>query len=312
MVTGVVVASSAMHAGWGFWPATAWSVCVGFMIKMSFAAAAQKLIGQPLARSTAVRRLVGVDKVEIRAIEMILSQRSMTVPKVAILIGGPDWPVAVLCGLLKLDLMPILASIAPVLFQSVIPCVCSGALLVARDPKIKALGDSMLALAGALQGVAGLLAGYYIQEKIEKHFDELTVSRTKDVDVVRLAQESAAAETRYKAMTSWDALPCPMKSCILLGVIIQEACLFVLAGPWSSIFGEKAKCFKKFSLIDSVRDDLGGNPFAIVLPLGEVALGTFAFGCLLLTIFYIWAKVHTRQVEGTPTETSSESGTPSD
>eukprot|EP00811_Abedinium_folium_P006224 NODE_1572_length_2433_cov_16.762359.p1 GENE.NODE_1572_length_2433_cov_16.762359~~NODE_1572_length_2433_cov_16.762359.p1 ORF type:complete len:745 (-),score=196.43 NODE_1572_length_2433_cov_16.762359:199-2277(-) len=293
MVTGVVVASSAINVGWSFWSAMAWSVCVGFAIKMAFAAAAQKLIGEPLARSTAVRRLVGVDNVEIRAIQMILSNRKMTVAKVAILIGGPDWPVAVLCGLLRLELMPILAGITPVLFQSVIPCVCSGALLVAEDPKIKAFGDTMLALAGALQGVAGLCAGYYIQDKIENNFDELSERRAEDEDVATLAEESAAAEARYKEATSWASLPWAISLCLGLGVVIQEACLIVLAGPWSSIFGEKAKCFRAFSLVKSVSKDLDGNPFMIVLPLGKIVLIAFTVGCGLLAVFYIWAKVKT-------------------
>ena len=47
---------------------------------------------------------------------------------VTILVGGPDWPTSVLCGILGLDLLPILLGTLPV-FLLILPTVMGGAFL---------------------------------------------------------------------------------------------------------------------------------------------------------------------------------------
>jgi len=230
---------------------------------------------------------VGVTTVEMRAIEMILHESSLTLPKVAVLIGGPDWPVAVLCGLLKLPLFPILLGICPILFQSVIPCVLSGALLVSKDHEIKALGNTALAVAGALQGVAAIVAGYYIQEAIEEHYDVLRESRPQDEEVEKFAVAAAQAEKAYQDATVWQVLPCCIQFLLIMGLVLAEASIAVLSGPWKSMFG--IRCFRPFSLVSSIDTDLDGNVWSIVLPAGWIGLGIYGLSCMCLASFYLWA-----------------------
>ena len=54
-----------------------------------------------------VRRFVGVNSVTIRAVKKILSKPGMSLEKVFILVGGPDWPTSVLTGILRLSLSQV-------------------------------------------------------------------------------------------------------------------------------------------------------------------------------------------------------------
>jgi len=288
MVTGIVIVSSALRTGWSYSMGTFTAIIVAFMMKMVFAATAQKCIGEPLAQYVPVRRMVGVTTVEMRAIEMILREPSLTLAKVSILIGGPDWPVAVLCGLLKLPLDPILLGICPVLFQSVIPCVLSGALLVSEDEQVKAFGETALVVASALQAVAAIGAGYYVQETIEEHYEDLVRSRPQDKEVEKLAKASAKEEEAYNTMTDWTVLPRNMHFVLVTGLTFAFASIVVLSGPWRSIFG--VGCFKPFSLVSSIDTDLDGNPWSIVLPAGWFGLSIYMVSLTCFASFYFWVK----------------------
>mmetsp|Transcript_3857 Transcript_3857/g.9404 ORF Transcript_3857/g.9404 Transcript_3857/m.9404 type:complete len:597 (+) Transcript_3857:63-1853(+) len=75
-----------------FWTGVLVSIATSFAIKMSHSIIGQKLIGELLGGRVAVRSLVGVNSLTMRAIRKILETPGLTVPKVAILVGGPDWP----------------------------------------------------------------------------------------------------------------------------------------------------------------------------------------------------------------------------
>jgi hypothetical protein len=53
----------------------------------------------------------------------------LNVAQVAVLVGGPDWPTAVLCGILGLSQIKILIGTTPVLIP-IILCVLSGGSMV--------------------------------------------------------------------------------------------------------------------------------------------------------------------------------------
>lgn len=290
MVCGIVVTASGMSSGMTFAESVAIATAVGYAMKMVFTLVAQVCIGVPLASSVSVRRLVGVNTIEIRAIEQIISEPTFTLPKMFILIGGPDWPVAVLAGILRLSVCQIMLGISPVLFQSVFPCVYSGALLyvAGEDSTAKSMVETSLAVAGILQVVSLLLAGYYVQELIEKDYEELKKPRAQDEDIIRLDQEAAAAARVYERETEWNALPFLAKSLLVLGVACLEISIILLAGPWEPLLG--VTCFKPFSLMSSVDKDLNGDPMSIVNPLGWVALSFFMTSVLTLTTFYFWAQ----------------------
>eukprot|EP01048_Picozoa_sp_COSAG05_P029920 COSAG05_NODE_10106_length_582_cov_25.541850_1_plen_67_part_10 len=60
----------------------------------------QKIIGGGLGTKVGVRSAVGVNSTAVRAIKLVLSDpKCLTLGKVAILVGGPDWPTSVLTGI---------------------------------------------------------------------------------------------------------------------------------------------------------------------------------------------------------------------
>jgi len=295
MVTGIVISASALRANMSFWSGVMLATCVGFAQKMSFTFVAQKCIGQPLASSLAVRRLVGVHTVEIRAIEAILSAPTFTMPKLVTLIGGPDWPVAVLCGILGLPAGQILLGISPVLLQSVFPCVLSGSLLYSAGENVtlKALAETSLAVAGILQLVLLVLSADCVQEVIEKDYDELRAPRDCDRDVLLLEEESAARQRAFYREVEWSGLPSPVRFLLMFGLVCAEASVLLLALPSNLLEKEfGAACFKPFGLMSSIETDLGGSVWAIVNPLGWMAIGFCASSMALLGVFYSWASYH--------------------
>ena len=66
--------------------------------------------------------MVGVNSDMIRTMKIVLGERGLTKAKVAILVGGPDWPTSVLCGIMGLPLLPVLLGTLPV-WLLIIPTV---------------------------------------------------------------------------------------------------------------------------------------------------------------------------------------------
>eukprot|EP00413_Alexandrium_margalefii_P027433 CAMPEP_0204555726 /NCGR_PEP_ID=MMETSP0661-20131031/29046_1 /ASSEMBLY_ACC=CAM_ASM_000606 /TAXON_ID=109239 /ORGANISM="Alexandrium margalefi, Strain AMGDE01CS-322" /LENGTH=353 /DNA_ID=CAMNT_0051562819 /DNA_START=21 /DNA_END=1082 /DNA_ORIENTATION=- len=288
-LVGVVVTASVENAGGSAFEGVMLAIVIGFAIKMVFTAIAQRLIGEPLAKSVRVRSLCQVHTTEIRAIEKILMVPGITAAKVSILIGGPDWPVAVLCGILRLPLGQIQLALSPVLLQSVVPCVLSGSLLVMSgdDAKNKALGESALAIAGALQLVAMVVAGYYLQEVIEQHYEELQLERPEDRDIIELEKESEKKAAAFKERTAWKSLPTQVRVLLVCGLVSVYISCVLMAGPWKMFLG--LSCFKKFKITSSVDKVLGGNAFNVVQPLGWVAIAFCTASAALLGGFHFWA-----------------------
>merc|ERR1719437_387673 len=95
-----------------------------------------KFIREPFAENVCIRKTVGTHDPMMKAAEWLLTQPGLTVPKVAVLVGGPDWPTAVLCAMLKVPVVSMLVGISPVIVL-IVPVVLSAAytLKAARAPE---------------------------------------------------------------------------------------------------------------------------------------------------------------------------------
>merc|ERR1719181_955537 len=100
----------------GFWIGIAICIVISFIMKLCACAMQQKLIGESLGNSIAIKQQCGIHTPGIRAIECVLRAKGWTVGKVAILCGGPDWPTSVMAGLLKLPLGAMLFGTIPIIF----------------------------------------------------------------------------------------------------------------------------------------------------------------------------------------------------
>jgi len=293
VVMGIVITSSALQRGWDFFTAVAWATLVAFAMKLAFMAAAQKFIGEPFASSDTVRQLVQIHTPYMRAIEDILVSQDNVAGKVALLVGGPDWPVAVLCGMLRLPVLQVLAGVSPVLVQSVFPCVLSGALLLSPGGRNQGLAEVSLVVSGALQLGTGVLALYYVQEVLERDYEKLARRRPEDAVLEEMDEKAEARQRAFWRESEWELLPQSLRLSLVCGLVCMELSLGLLCGPLSRLLG--GTCFKDFSLMGTIEKDLGGNALAIVEPLGWVAILLGAVSAINLASFYVWAQ---REAQG--------------
>ncbi len=79
--------SSGSITGWA--GSIAYSIAIGLMLKLFSSALQQKMIGENLSHYVKVRQFVGINSKLMKAMRLVLGQHGLSVPKVAILIGGP-------------------------------------------------------------------------------------------------------------------------------------------------------------------------------------------------------------------------------
>jgi len=295
---GIVIVASALAQGWDFSLALSWATMIVFLMKLFFTYTAQKWIGESLSGNETVRGCCELHTPYMRAMESIMKHEGLTLAKVTVLVGGPDWPVAVLCGILRLPALQVQLGVAPVLFQSVFPCVLAGALMVSRsedDRNSFGMAEVTLAIAGAIQAASAAVAFFYIQETLEREYEELSKPREEDMRLVELETWHQEQARRFWKTLSWDSLPCWVRSALVLSLVCMEASVILLTGPWKKIIGKS--CFKTFGLQSSITNDLDGNPLAIIRPLGWIALAFAAMSMVFLIVFYTYASFSRREMK---------------
>jgi len=281
----------------GFWGGVVIGVIVGFAVKLLAVYCQQEIIGRFLGTSVAIRRTVGVDQVPTRAIEQILIQPGLSLAKVGVLCGGPDWPVSVLTGILRLPPLQMQLGTLPCIFL-VMPAVLSGAFLL-RASEQGAWGPLtgvMAMLVSISQSGAALYAVHSFQKVASENYDELAKPRPEHADVVALTQKMKLQEDTYKEITTWGNLP-PIPQ-LLLGSAATILMVDCFAGAmFSSVcwlpfdLGPPELANTSKSKIDDPieRGGLGGDPLNIVRGPGWMVLGAFATGLVLWFFFVQWA-----------------------
>merc|ERR1712194_497487 len=98
------------------------------VLKLVSSALQQKAIGQSMSGNVKIGQAVAVNSPLIKSMRLILSAKGLTIAKVGVLVGGPDWPTSVLCGILRLELLQIVIGTIPVICV-ILPTCVSGAFL---------------------------------------------------------------------------------------------------------------------------------------------------------------------------------------
>lgn len=97
-LTGGIVLVSVGRESLGLWLSILYACIVSLLLKLLACTVQQKLIGENLGGNIGVKQMVGINSDAIRAMRVMLSDPGITRRKVSVLVGGPDWPVSVLCG----------------------------------------------------------------------------------------------------------------------------------------------------------------------------------------------------------------------
>ena len=236
----------------GYWKAVGFTIAICFSLKLNAIAIQQKIIGELMGNSVKVRKLVSVNSNTIKAIRVILSAPGISLGKVAILCGGPDWPTSVLTGILKLSLVKMLIGSLPVIFL-VSPCVMGGAFLLRNGPKDppywKALATATLSVAALTQTGAMMAALHYIVRAQETRKDEIAQIED-DLEVKKADELAVEKKRRYDEKIDWfNSVPLPIKAVLVLGTLSSSA--FVLL-----FFMFSSKCFYRFDVVQNIDNPL--------------------------------------------------------
>ena len=277
------------HKTLGWIGSIGYSIAIGLVLKLFSSAIQQKMIGENLSRYVRVRQSVGVNSTLMKAMRLVLSQDGLSVPKVAILIGGPDWPTSVLCGILRLSLPQIMLGTVPVVFL-IFPTCVTGALLYMASLKDES-GNPEFSWAGTVSTITAsatalvqfgslIVAAYYLEQAADKRVDEVAAIED-DVEVKKADDDAAYINQCYREVTQWNEIPVFPKLLMRssLGCIIVSCYIVQLFS---------SRCFTDHSLTDSIDTNLKGNVGNLFLPLGWIATGLFVASMVLIYAFIRW------------------------
>jgi uncharacterized membrane protein YdjX (TVP38/TMEM64 family) len=298
LFAGVVLGAQAqLNDGPGIWAGSCIGVVVGTCAKL-LACTGQYGMGYAAGTSIRVQQFVGVDKVFTRAMERVLKSPGFNVGKISLLIAGPDFPVSMLCGILKLDIPRMLVGTLPVIVVSIIPQTLVGALLTKDGGDSDAwnmVSTGVTAFAAVFQAGATFVYMFSILRTIEKHGPELAKHRPEHQAVAELTEKELKYVAAYAHCTKWnvddpkhaDQLAPSNKRLVFSAVVC-----FLLAGiiMCSDFVMTDKYCFRSFAITGDISDSyekggLDGNALNLVMPAGWLALGLVVLGFLVNYVF---------------------------
>jgi hypothetical protein len=316
-LTGGVLLVGSMEDQLGFWGATAVCVLVCWFVKLLSCSLQQKLFGENLGSYVGVRYAVGINSTQMRAIRYCLMQPGLSIPKIAILCGGPDWPTSVLCGILRVPLYESIVGTAPVLVLYLAYTALAGAFMLktggacagdtaaadfssfpppplSPSPPPAAYSDAgstnywemasavALGVAMVCMSCTSFAAVYFMEHTIEHKKAECEAFPV-DEEVEARELKVQAKRVAYTRVTRWGNLPALDRFFLFGGVAFMTAGCHVVGN-----FG--SYCFGTFSVTCTVAlVDVVKTP-------GWVAIGLFTFGLVLFWLYQRGAKRRTRSV----------------
>mmetsp|Transcript_9734 Transcript_9734/g.23388 ORF Transcript_9734/g.23388 Transcript_9734/m.23388 type:complete len:427 (-) Transcript_9734:148-1428(-) len=309
-IAGGIIVTSAARDQIGYFYGILLATAASFVLKLIAVVLQQEVIGKYLGRSPAVRQLVGVNSVQVRAIKRILSAPGLSLPKILVLVGGPDWPTSVLAGILGCDLRSCLVGSLPVIFFIWPPCTMGA--LTLPSPPMDGDQQKLVLLVAAGMGLVPLLGAMWaIDKTMQMHGEELA-KEAPDQDVVALEQQQSRAASLEKLATGWwRHIEAPMVRFAEAGegkaLVEYEVAgglpplpwvpSLLLAVAWLSAWGVVGLlillddlCYVDFEITDSIADKLGGNVLNAVYPLGWLAFLLQALALVLLSLFNRWGR----------------------
>lgn len=122
----------------------------------------QKCIGQPLSNKLWVLNLVRIHTPFMQGLKNLVKPKGLNRQKVAIMVGGPDWPTSVLTGIMRLEIVPILIASTPCYFGSTFLSISGAMMTLPHTPTNNAIFSVSLAFGGACNMFFGMMATVYI------------------------------------------------------------------------------------------------------------------------------------------------------
>jgi hypothetical protein len=274
----------------GFFIGAAVSIAMGFVLKLIACAMQQKLIGEQLGKTLWVRQQVGIHTPAIRTIEAVLRKPGFSLGKVAILVGGPDWPTSVLCGILKLPLMQILIGTVPII-GFIAPFSLTGSLMfqaseVGDDSDMWKRWASVMSVVSFLVGtVLWLIVAWTTQAEYEKNHVQLMRPKVEYIDLDWCDHRSQ--RIRQECRVLWGDVPLPIKLVLVTG-------LLSILGASHLYFFAPSICFRSFSGTGDISNLQWFGNDGVFKFSGQVGLILAAVSSACLLVFHWWCRAHVR------------------
>jgi len=274
----------------GYAGAMLYATGISLLLKLLACTLQQKMIGEFLKGYVIVRQTVGINSKLIRSMKVVLAEKGLSIAKVSILVGGPDWPTSVLCGVMGLNLLPILVGTIPVVCL-IAPTVLTGSFTFMSSlkddggnpefPWASTVATMFAAFTGIVQFGSMISAAFYLEKVSETYAEEL---EAMPYDEEVRASEEAADERRkaYTEVTKWHTVPIWAKSVLFLSLSTMITCCYMI-----QIFQDS--CFAEYALTYTIEKNLEGDWTKLVLPLGRIALLLSVISMVLLKLFTTWA-----------------------
>ncbi|CAK0823654.1 unnamed protein product [Prorocentrum cordatum] len=220
-----------------FWVGVCINIVLGFFLKLTACAIQQKLIGSRLGKHIRIRQICGVHTSQMRTVESVLRKPGLSVGKVAILCGGPDWPVSVLCGILDLPLLQCELGTTPIIFY-IIPCgLCGSMYLRAGDgAEWEAAASAMVFTTTLMTGLLWVVMAWAVQREWEQKGEELGKPLRQHADLWFL--DHRAEMLRRKCAVAWGELPRILRNCFAFGAFVQIVVNHCFFWAYSYLFGD--------------------------------------------------------------------------
>ena len=291
--------------GMGLYLALIVTVCCGLALKLFACSVQQKCIGGFLKNKVWIRQAVGVNSDMVRTMRVVLSKPGLSMDKVSILVGGPDWPTSVLCGIMDLPLLPVLFGTLPVVFL-IFPTVLAGTFMYLAS--LRAAGSDLYSWASTAQvitfaAVAGVQGGsmvvgtYYLAKAQDDPANQAELAKLPIDEEVKEADDKLAALTaRYYEVRNWKGkggeagLNCAGRYTLVLSMVCMVTSCYITS---------LATCFRTYALTDSISDlpydfpsckpnsgDQSGSVLCVMYPGGLIAVGIFAMSMFLHLVVF--------------------------
>jgi len=279
---GIIIADK---CPWGFEAGAGVAIGVGFVLKLLACAMQQKLIGQQLGANLAIRAQVGINTPMIRAIEAVLRTPGMSIGKVSILCGGPDWPTSVLAGILRLSLFECELGTLPIIFF-VAACSLSGSFYLKQQESElwDRVATFMMSASVFLCMLLQIMGAWAIQTQLDRNEWELTKPLEQNIDLDWL--DFRWKEISRKAAVRWSDMPMWLKIVTLFGVCVQ-------VGVGQLLYWRSSMCFGEFEVTDEISSLqwwVDGNAPGLILLPGLLCSALSVGGWLFYFVLVAWLK----------------------
>ncbi len=214
-----------------------------------------------------------------------------------LILFSPHRPTSVLCGIMDLDLIPVLVGTLPV-FGLVVPTVLAGSFTYMSalegdddEPEFPWAGTAATmctAVAAMVMFGCVLSAAYYVEQVVSKRADELE-KMPFDEEVKKADEAGVAVAEAYHRVTEWSGMPAFAQITLVLSLTCMISSCYMV-----QLFQEDA--FEEYQLTYTITDHLNGDWKNLVKPLGLVAIALFGASILFLTIFKVWANSQAREL----------------